>query len=106
MALRLNPSPTFSVKVGIPVPGQEQAEQIVCVFKHMTRDEYAAFSSPEQADARSDLDSLCALLAGWEGVDAPFSRDALAKVLQAYHGAAHAIATAYVTELTKARLGN
>lgn len=106
MALRLNPEPTFRAKVGIPVPGQEQAEQIVCVFKHMTRDEYADFSSPAKADARSDLDSLCALLVGWEGVDAPYSRDALATVLQSYHGAAHAIATAYVTELTKARLGN
>lgn len=106
MALKLNPAPTFRAKVGIPVPGQEQPEQIVCIFKHMTREEYQRFSAPEALAKLSDIDTLMALLAGWEEVDEAFSREAVAKMTQAYHGAAFAITAAFAAELTKARLGN
>lgn len=106
MALRLQPNPTFRAKVGIPVPGQEKPEEIVCVFAHMTRDEFREFAAPEVANARTDADSLNRILRGWEGVDAEFSADALALLCQQYHGAAFAISSAFVAELTKARLGN
>lgn len=106
MALRLQPNPTFRAKVGIPVPGQEKPEEIVCVFAHMTRDEFAAFASPEAAVGRTDAESLARIMRGWDGVDAEFSADALALLCQQYHGAAYAISTAFVAELTKARLGN
>lgn len=106
MALKLNPAPTFRAKVGIPVPGQDQPEQIVCIFKHMTREEYRRFSDPEALSQRSDAETLMAILAGWEGVDEPFSTDAAARLAQAYHGAPFVIAAAFAAELTKARLGN
>lgn len=106
MALRLQPNPTFRAKVGIPVPGQEKPEEIVCVFAHMTRDEFREFTAPEVAAARNDADSLARIIRGWEGVDAEFSADALALLCQQYHGAAYAISSAFVAELTKARLGN
>ena len=106
MALRLNPAPTFRAKVGIPVPGQEKPEVIVCEFKHMTRDAFRAFSEQVNAGTVSEVDSLMAMLAGWDGVDAPFSREAVQTMVQAYHGAAYAIAQDYARELTAARLGN
>ena len=106
MALRLQPNPTFRAKVGVPVSGQEKPEEIVCVFAHMTRDEFREFAAPEVANARTDADSLNRILRGWEGVDAEFSADALALLCQQYHGAAFAISSAFVAELTKARLGN
>lgn len=106
MALKLNPAPTFRAKVGIPVPGQEQPEQIVCIFRHMTREEYQRFSSPDELAKRSEVDTLMALMAGWEEVDEAFSRDAVARMVQAYHGAPFVIAAAFAAELTKARLGN
>ncbi len=106
MALKLNPAPTFKAKVGIPVPGQDKPEEIVCIFKHMTRDAFAAFGDPVEAKSRTDVESLMAIMAGWDGVDAEFSADAVAMVVQQYHGAAFAITSAYIAELTKARLGN
>lgn len=106
MALKLQPAPTFRAKVGIPVPGQDKPEEIVCIFAHMTRDEFRDFAAPEVASKRTDAESLARIMRGWEGVDAEFSADALALLCQQYHGAAYAISTAFVAELTKARLGN
>ena len=104
--LKLQPNPTFKAKVGIPVPGADKPAEIVCVFAHMTRDEYQAFADPAALASRGDLDSLIRILRGWEGVDAEFSADALAMLCQQYHGAAFAISSAFVQELTRARLGN
>lgn len=106
MALKLIPSPTFRAKVGIPVPGQETLEYITCEFKHMTRDAFRVFSERVTAGDVGELESLMEMLVGWEGVDMPFSRDAVASLIQAYHGAAYVIAQDYARELTAARMGN
>lgn len=104
--LKLQPNPTFTAKVGIPVPGQDKPAEITCIFAHMDRDEFKVFAAPDAAAARSDAESLQRILRGWEGVDAPFSAEAVATLCRQYHGAAFAISSAYVAELTKARLGN
>jgi len=104
--LKLQPNPTFRAEVGIPVPGQPEPVKIWCVFAHMDRDEFRAFAAPEASASRSDAQSLQRILRGWEGVDAPFSEEAVAKLCQQYHGAAFAISSVFVQELTKARLGN
>ncbi len=103
--LKLQPNPTFKAKVGIPVPGQDKPAEIVCEFAHMDRVEFAAFAAPEASASRSDAESLQRILRGWEGVDAPFSAEAVTTLCQQYHGAAYAISSAFVAELTKARLG-
>jgi hypothetical protein len=92
--------------VGIPVPGEEKPAEIVCTFAHMTRDEFREFAAPEASAARSDAESLARIMRGWEEVDVPFSAEAVAQLCQQYHGAAFAISSAFVAELTKARLGN
>ena len=105
-ALKLNPNPTFNAKVGIPVAGEEQPAVIVCTFKHMTREAYAAFAEGLRSSSASDVDTLMQVLAGWDGPDEPFSREAVAKLVSGYHGAAFAISQAFADELTKARAKN
>ncbi len=104
--LKLQPNPTFWAKVGIPVPGQAEPATIECEFAHMDRDEFRQFASPEAAATRSDAESLARILRGWKGVDTTFSPEAVATLCRQYHGAAFAISSAFVQELTKARLGN
>lgn len=104
--LKLQPAPTFKAKVIIPIPGQDTGVQVVCEFRHMTRDAFEAFSASEAVAARTDVESLLALLVGWEGIDAAFGPDAVALLVQQYHGAAYAIVSAYAAELTKARSKN
>lgn len=104
--LKLQPNPTFRAEVGIPVPGQAEPVKIWCVFAHMDRDEFRDFAAPEASTARSDAESLQRILRGWEGVDAAFSAEAVAMLCKQYHGAAFAISSVFVNELTKARLGN
>lgn len=104
--LKLQPSPTFTAKVGIPVPGQEKRVQVKITFAHMTRDEFAEFSAGDARLDRSDVDSIMAITRGWEDIDAPFGRDAVTQLLQQYHGAAFAIAETYAEELRGARAKN
>jgi len=105
MALKLLANPTFRAKVNIPLPGGEKAD-FVGIFKHRTADQLREFSTGEEAKGRSDIDTVMAMLTGWEEVDAEFSAEAVSQMLQQHHAAARAIGDAYVRELMQARLGN
>lgn len=102
--LTLKAKPTFTAKVQIPVPGEEAAEVNV-TFKHMTRDELEAFSTSESAKDRTDVQTVLEIATGWD-VDAPFTPESVKEFCQNYHGAARAIVTKYMAELTQVRLGN
>lgn len=104
ITLKLDPTPTFWAKVAIPVPGSDKGAEIECEFVHMTREEYASFTS--SAGDRTDHETAMLLLRGWKGPDMAFSSEALAKLLANYHGAAFAIAEKFATELGKVRAGN
>lgn len=103
--LKIKANPTFKAKVKIPVPGGEKVE-IEVEFKHMTRAQLEQFLTGEDAKGRKDEETVLAICAGWSGVDAEFSRDALADLFQNFHGSARAIVETYIIELTQARLGN
>jgi hypothetical protein len=103
--LKLKANPTFKAKVMIPVAGGESLP-VTFEFRHMTRDALESFLGGEDAGKRSYEDTTCAIVAGWEGVDAPFSREAVAELFQNYMGAPLAILEVYGKELGKARLGN
>jgi hypothetical protein len=103
--LKLQPTPTFKCQVSIPVPGQDSAK-VELVFKHMTRTAFDLLMSGEGSRERADIDTVMAFVCGWEGVEAAFSREAMAELLENYHGAASAISTAYASELVRGRLGN
>lgn len=103
--LKLKAAPTFKAKVGIPMPGGK-AEEVEFEFRHMTRDALNEFLSGKEAEGRSYEDTIAQIVVGWSGVDAPFSKEAVAEMCQNYLGAPTAILGAYGKELAAARLGN
>lgn len=102
---KLNPKPTFTGTALIAVPGGP-AEKLKLVFKHKTRDESADFFSRAAKSEDPEAKTLLEIVAGWEDVDAEFSQENLAQLLQNYHNAVPAIFEAYTTELSTARKGN
>ena len=103
--LKIKHDPTFIAKVEIPIPGGSKAE-VKIEFKHKTKAELDSFLNSEEAKTRSDLDTMMEVVKGWAGIDAEFSRESMDALLDQYHGAARAIISAYLLELTQARLGN
>ena len=101
--LKLAPEPLFTVSVAIPVPGADDV-LVNCTFRHMGVAALRAWS--ESNAGREDLDVIADVLAGWAGIDAEYSRDTLAALLDAYPGAAVSLATAYRRELVKAAAKN
>jgi hypothetical protein len=98
--LKLQPNPTFKVKVGIPIPGDKRHD-VTFTFNHMTRTEFDKFSFTDV-----EIDGLMRICAGWDGVEADFSRETLQRLCDVYPGSAFAIADAYARELHGGRLGN
>ena len=101
--LKLQPEPTFTISVTVPVPGGED-QLINCVFRHKGREALKTWI--DAARDRPDADSIGEIMAGWDNVEAEFSAEHLALVLDAYPGAAVAMLEAYVGELGKAAAKN
>jgi hypothetical protein len=100
---KLQPKPTFRAKVPIPVPGGVSSS-IELEFRHMARGELRRFL--DNVQEREDLDVLMEVVLGWSGVDAEFSRESMATLLENYPASAAAVLAAFVKELADARLGN
>lgn len=93
--LRLNPPPTFAAKVQIPVPGAPPA-QVTFHFKCFTVTEMRSYFARHASDdpAITDRSAVAEIVTGWEAADVEgtqFSDDALATLLDNYHGAPLAI---------------
>jgi hypothetical protein len=101
--LKLAPEPTFVAAVTVPVPGGSD-ELINVTFRHQGKAALKVWI--DAAASRDDLDSLSEVIVGWSGVEAEFSRDALAAVLDAYPRAAVSMLESYVGELGKAAAKN
>jgi hypothetical protein len=106
--LRLNPNPTFKAPVTIPQPGKDEGVKITVEFKHMPKDDYAAFIAKERdiTTARKDEEVILDIAVGWEGVDAEFNSENVREVCRQYHGAGAAIVSTFISELTQYRRGN
>lgn len=100
----LDPNPTFSVDVDIPIPG-EKSTKVKFTFRHRTRDALEKFISHITENSPDETDIVMDIAAGWELQD-EFTRENITRLLQNYHGAAAAISTTYINELSAARLGN
>ena len=100
---KLNPEPTFRVKVAIPDAGGPDLELEV-EFRRKTRDDLVAFFSG--LAGRSDADALTDIVAGWHNCETAFSRETLETLLQNYPAAGKALIAKYASESTGARLGN
>jgi len=100
---KLDPNPTFTVSVDIPVPGG-QPQPLTLVYRHKRKAEIQRYL--DSAAGREDADFISEIVAGWQDVDAEFSADNLAKLLDAYPAAAAAILEAWVYALGRAREKN
>lgn len=112
--LKLKPDPRFSAPVLVPVPGADAVE-IQLRFRYKTRTELADYSA-RAAKAHgngSDLELLLEVVDGWEravvdeaGNAVPFSREALAALIDAYPGAVLAVLRSYFAAHNEARAKN
>ncbi len=101
---KLQPAPTFRAKVKIPVPGSASVP-VEIEFRHKTKSALQAYLERAKTE-ENDLASLEEIIVSWSGFEAEYSRELLALLIDAFPGAAVAIAAAYTRELTDARLGN
>ncbi len=102
---QITPNPTFTATVDIPAAGG-RTEKLKLIFKHKTRNEALEYLRRSAADGEDDASVLLEIIAGWEEVDAEFSREALNELVQNYAGAPRAIFEAYTAELMGQRRGN
>lgn len=101
---KINPKPVFRATVPLSVPGSDKPAAISVDFKHLgksaLRDYFAGL------EGKSDAEALGEIVTGWEGVDAPFSADALGQLLDNYPAAAGELFEAFRRELLEARAKN
>lgn len=102
----LQPKPTFKQDVTIPTTTGEGV--IEFEFKHKGRKALKAFyeSLGEGDTARSDVDALGELIAGWSKVDGKYSAEALEALLDNYPAAARVIFEGYNKGLFEGRQKN
>ncbi|VGO07854.1 hypothetical protein AMB3_2991 [plant metagenome] len=106
VAFSINPAPAFEAAVSIPRAGGEPAV-ITLVFQHKSRADLEAYLlRAGKADADQEGALLTEIVAGWSGVAEPYSEEHLGMLLANYPGAAKAVITAYLEELTQARRKN
>jgi hypothetical protein len=100
--IKLNPDPTFSAPVTLPVPGKPSVE-VEFTFKHRSREELHAFI--EVSGERADADTIMEMCTGWELTDA-FNKDNVGLLVSNYIGAPRRIFDTYVEQLVKGREKN
>lgn len=101
---KLTPDPTFTAPVDIHVPGQADPARVEIEFRRLTRTGIAALM--QSIPGREDGDVIAEIVAGWSGVDAPFSAQALATLVDNYPAAALAIYETFLSENGEARRKN
>lgn len=100
---KLQPNPTFTSKVSISVPGGK-AVQVGIVFRHLSRKALKDYFAG--LEGRADEDALAEIVTGWEGIDAPYSAENLATLIDNYPGAAMELFDAFRRDLLDAARKN
>ena len=106
---QLDPSPTFTAPVAIPLPGGETAT-IDFTFTHMGRKSLqeflAAVKDLPDGEAAKEILADWSGVAGADGEPLPITDENIMALLDNYHGAALAILQTYIRELTGQRVKN
>ena len=116
--LVLQPNPTFTAPVLIPVPGGKPVA-VSFTFRHRGRvalEEHQKYIDAvlvklrDESTTRSealelDIEVVMKSATAWE-MDDPFNEESLRTLLENYHGAAAAIYATYMRELLQAKAGN
>lgn len=97
---QIEPNPTFLFPVPLPVPGGVPVE-VMFRFRHMDTDAFYDMLNESRAKGESAAEFLARFIDGWEGeqINAPFSLEALGKLVKNYPKAAKAIFKAFEAEL-------
>lgn len=106
ITLRINPAPEYDVSVDIATPGAPPQKLIV---RYRYKPKQAALDWLREVKDRppgTEVDTLAEIIAGWDGVDVPYSRDNLALLLDNYHTAVNDLLIGYLSSLRGARAGN
>lgn len=101
---KLNPNPTFTVKVALSVPGQAEPKPVDITFKHLARPQIREFFAG--LEGKTDQEALAEVVTGWGGVDVPFSPEALGSLLDNYPPAGGELFEAFRRELMESRRKN
>ena len=106
---QLEPNPTFTAPVAIPLPGGEPAT-IEMTFRHMGREALQRFlgrvKDTSDAEAAEEIIVDWSGVAGADGKPLPITAENIVAMLDNYHGAALAILQTYIRELTGQRAKN
>lgn len=94
--LKLNPNPTFHLKVSIPVAGQEQSEDVVFTVKALPQ------SKLDELTGEGILygDFVQKIVVGWD-IEAEFNQDNLMILLDNYPASGRLIFECYGKEIFK-----
>ncbi|MGY3265799.1 phage tail assembly chaperone [Lysobacter sp. HA35] len=99
--LKLIPDPTFAATVSVPIPGG--TADVRFTFRY--RDRVAVTQWADESRDMDDASAIRSVAEGWD-LDDPFDQDNVARLVQAYPGAAREVLTRYVRELAGIRQGN
>ena len=97
---QIEPNPVFVCPVALPVPGGVPVE-VNFRFRHMDTDAFYDMLNESRAKGEPAVDFLARFVDGWEGeqINAPFSLEALGKLVKNYPKSAKAIFRAFESEL-------
>lgn len=102
---KLQPSPTFKLRVELPVPGEGWVP-VEFVARYRDRVALLAFmDGARKAEAADDPDLILQMCEAWELAD-PFTRESLVTLTTNYPTAGRAIFDSYIDELMKVREKN
>jgi hypothetical protein len=107
---KLEPNPTFALKVSLHLPGIDAPATLELTARHLGRTALRLWL--DKASSTADADFLAEVISGWSGVFGnadeaiAYSRDALAQLLESFPSAGPAIVRAYLTELSEGRQKN
>jgi hypothetical protein len=102
--LKLTPDPTFTANVPLTVPGREQPVTIQMEFKYVAGEE--SLKLFDEIATKTNVEAILMFTTGWKKVDAPFSPEALGKLLDNYPNASTEIFAAYQKNLLESRVKN
>ena len=101
---KLQPNPTFKARVPITIAGQDKPAMVEMEFRHFSREAVKEFF--ESLPGKDDADALAQIIVGWSGVDAAYSAEALATLINNFPSASGSIFKVFSSELFEARTKN
>lgn len=101
---KLQPNPTFKARVSISVPGADTPAALTVEFRHLSRSDLRSYF--ESLGGRGDADALGEIIADWADIDAKYTPENLAALVNNYPRSAMELFDAYRAELLESRRKN